>query len=306
MKKKILLTGSNGLLGQKLITLLTTKKETIELIATAQGEDRLSAYFPAHTYTYYTLDVTNHYEVDKLINAIKPHIVIHTAAMTNVDQCEIEQDKCWLLNVKAVEYITKACQYNHAFLIHLSTDFIFDGKDGPYDETASANPLSHYGKSKLEAEKIITQINSLRWAIARTMLVYGVAKDMSRNNIVLWIKKNLEEGKPIQVINDQWRTPTLAEDLAMGCYQIAEKEATGIFNISGKDMLTPYQMAIEVADFFNLNKQLITETNSKHFTQPAKRPSKTGFIITKATEQLNYQPHSFKEGLQLIQTQLLS
>ncbi len=305
MKKIILLRGSNGLLAQKLVTLLSSKKETIELIATAQGSDRLSTYFPTGTYSYHTLDVCNKQNVNDIISTVKPNIVIHTAAMTNVDQCEIEQDKCWLLNVKAVEHIAKACQCNHAFLIHLSTDFIFDGKDGPYDETASANPLSHYGKSKLEAEKIITQTNSLRWAIARTMLVYGVAKDMSRNNIVLWIKKNLEEGKPIQVINDQWRTPTLAEDLAMGCYQIAKKDATGVFNISGNEMLTPYQMAIEIADFFNLDKKLITETNSKHFTQPAKRPSKTGFIITKATEQLNYHPHSFQEGLQLIKTQLL-
>jgi dTDP-4-dehydrorhamnose reductase len=205
--------------------------------------------------------------------------------------------------VEAVKYISDAAAKNKSFLIHLSTDFIFDGKGGPYDEHAKAKPLSYYGESKLAAEKIILKCKS-KWAIVRTILVFGIAYDMSRSNIILWVKKSLEEGKNIQVVNDQFRTPTLAEDLAMGCYLIMENQATGIFNISGKEMLTPYDMAVKTADFFKLDKTLITKTDSTKFKQPAVRPLRTGFIIEKAMNELGYDPHSFEEGIQMLSEQM--
>jgi dTDP-4-dehydrorhamnose reductase len=301
-KKKILVTGSNGLLGQKLVQLLMEDPQ-YSLIATARGKNRLP--FPEGSYSYLPMDITNKAQVQEIIADIKPDFIIHTAAMTNVDQCETEKEACWAQNVDAVKYITEAAEKAKSFLIHLSTDFIFDGKNGPYDETAKAAPLSYYGESKLAAEKIVAKSKG-KWAIARTVLVYGVAHDMSRSNIILWVKKSLEEGKNIQVVNDQWRTPTLAEDLAMGCYLIMENDATGIYNISGKDFLTPYQMAIKTAEFFNLDKSLITKSDSTKFTQPAKRPPKTGFIIEKATKNLGYDPHSFEEGIQLVADQLVN
>jgi dTDP-4-dehydrorhamnose reductase len=301
-KKKILVTGSNGLLGQKLVQLLMEDPQ-YSLVATARGKNRLP--FPEGPYTYLPMDITNQNQVQEIINEVKPDFIIHTAAMTNVDQCESEKEACWQQNVDAVKYITEAAEKSKSFLIHLSTDFIFDGKNGPYDENAKAAPLSYYGESKLAAEKIVAK-SKAKWAIARTVLVYGVAHDMSRSNIILWVKKSLEEGKNIQVVNDQWRTPTLAEDLAMGCYLIMENDATGIYNISGKDFLSPYQMAIKTAEFFNLDKSLITKSDSTKFTQPAKRPPKTGFIIDKAIKNLGYDPHSFEEGIQLVADQLVN
>jgi dTDP-4-dehydrorhamnose reductase len=127
---------------------------------------------------------------------------------------------------------------------------------------------------------------------------------MSRSNIVLWVKNSLEQGKSIQVVNDQWRTPTLAEDLAMGCYLAAIKKAKGIYNISGKDFLSPYDIAIQTAEFFRLDKSLIKPTDSSQFKQPARRPLTTGFIIDKARKELGYEPHSFKEGIQLLASQI--
>lgn len=301
-KKKVLVTGSNGLLGQKLVQLLMEDPQ-YDLIATSRGKNRLP--FGEDLYTYVPLDITNPDEVDKVISNIKPEFIIHTAAMTNVDQCETEKEACWKQNVDAVKYIVQAAEKTKAFLIHLSTDFIFDGKNGPYDENAKAAPLSYYGESKLAAEKIVLKCKT-KWTIARTVLVYGVAYDMSRSNIILWVKKSLEEKKNIQVVNDQWRTPTLAEDLAMGCYLIMENESTGIYNISGKDFLTPYQMAIKAADYFKLDKSLITKSDSTKFTQPAKRPPKTGFIIDKAINNLGYDPHSFDEGIRLVAEQLVN
>jgi dTDP-4-dehydrorhamnose reductase len=187
--------------------------------------------------------------------------------------------------------------------LQLSTDFIFDGENGPYDEEAEANPVSYYGESKLAAEQLILE-SKIDWAIARTVLVYGIAQDMSRSNIILWVKKSLEEGKEIQVVDDQWRTPTLAEDLAKGCLLIAEKKAKGIFNISGDDLLTPYEMAVKTANFFKLPQSSMTKTDSTKFKQTAKRPPKTGFILDKAKKELGYQPHTFEEGIKVLADQM--
>jgi dTDP-4-dehydrorhamnose reductase len=299
MKKTILITGSNGLLGQKLVDLLSQEKD-IQLIATAKGENRLPNQ---NGYVYQTLDITDAQQVNEVFAAYKPQIVIHTAAMTNVDTCESDQAGCELLNIKAVEYLVNACEKHASFLCHLSTDFIFDGEAGPYDEEARPNPISIYGESKLKAEEII-QASSIRWAIARTVLVFGIVPDMSRTNIILWVKKSLEEGKQINVVTDQFRTPTLAEDLAIGCWLIAQKEAEGIFNISGEELLTPYEMAIKTAEFFHLPKELIKPADSSTFSQPAKRPPRTGFILDKAKRVLGYQPRSFSEGIALVAKQI--
>ena len=224
---KILLTGSNGLLGQKLVELIAPMSG-FELVATSRGKNRLPE--SDLTYQYQSLDITDKEQVMEVISAHSPDAIIHTAAMTNVDQCESEQANCQKLNVEAVSHIIEAASANQAFLLHLSTDFIFDGSYGPLDEAAAPNPISIYGQSKLDAEQLL--INSdIEWAIARTVLVYGIGHDMSRSNIILWVKNSLENKQPIKVVNDQWRTPTLAEDLAMGCFLIVKNKAQGIFNI---------------------------------------------------------------------------
>ncbi len=295
---RILVTGCNGLLGQKLVELISTQRDSY-LIATAKS--KLIPDLPRGE--FHSLDITNANEVGEVVSKTKPDVVINTAAMTQVDQCETEKEKCWLANVTAVEILVEACKKNKVHLIHISTDFIFDGTHGPLDENEKPNPISYYGESKLAGELAI-QKSSIDWTILRTVLVYGVTKDMSRSNIVLWVKKSLEEGKTINVVNDQWRTPTLAEDLAMGCYLAATKKIKGIFNVSGDEMMTPYDIAIATADFFKLNKSLIHQTDSTKFTQPAKRPPKTGFVIEKAKRELGYQPHSFKEGLAFLAKQI--
>ena len=296
---KILLTGANGLLGQKLVELIVKENEH-ELIATARGKNRLPI---KEGYTYQALDITNKSEVATVIDKYKPDAVINTAAMTNVDQCELEKAAGWDANVNSVAYLIEACEANNCYLLHLSTDFIFDGTKGPLTENEKPNPVNYYGDGKLAAENLVINSN-LKWAMARTVLVYGVVSDMSRSNIILWVKNSLENGKPINVVDDQWRTPTLAEDLAMGCYLIVKKQAEGIYNISGKDLLTPYDMAIKVRDYFNLDGSLISRADSSTFSQPAKRPLKTGFIIDKAKKYLGYNPHSFDKGIEIVSNQV--
>lgn len=303
---RILITGSNGLLGQKLVYKLRGK-EGVECIATARGANRL---VKQDGYTYDSLDITNKKNVEEIFSKYLPDVVINTAAQTNVDACETDREGSWLMNATAVEYQVKALEelkkenkgYNPHF-IHLSTDFIFDGRHGPVDENETPNPLSYYAEGKLEAEKIVIG-SGLDWAIARTVLVYGIVDNMSRSNIVLWVKSNLEQGKTINVVDDQFRTPTLAEDLADGCILIAEKRAKGIFNISGKDFYSILELARAVADYYGLDKNLIKPSKSADIKQPAKRPPITGFIIDKARKELGYNPHSFVEGIRILEDQL--
>lgn len=303
---KILITGSNGLLGQKLVYKLRNQGG-VTCIATAKGVNRL---VETGGYEYEPLDITDRNNVQAVFAKFLPDVVINTAAMTNVDACETDQENCWLLNVTAVEHQVGALQAlkgtNRTYdphIIHLSTDFIFDGTHGPLDENEKPNPLSYYAESKLASEKVV-QGSTLRWAIARTVLVYGIVDNMSRSNIVLWVKSNLEQGKAINVVDDQFRTPTLAEDLADGCILIARKSATGIYNISGKDFYSILELAHVVADYYSLDKSLIRPSKSADIRQPAKRPPVTGFIIDKARKELGYEPHSFVEGIRILEEQI--
>lgn len=297
-KKKVLVTGSNGLLGQKLTDLLQPL-ENYDLIATGKGENR----HPNKSIKYILLDITNKANVDEVIQVHKPDIIINTAAMTNVDACEEDQAGCDLLNVTAVDYLSSAADQVDARFIHLSTDFIFDGTAGPYAEDGVPNPLSYYGHSKLKGEELVKR-NCRKWAILRTVLVYGIVHDMSRSNIVLWAKGALEEKKTINIVDDQFRTPTLAEDLAMGCKLACDLDAQGIFNISGKDFMSIYELVERVAKYYNLSMDTVGKTNSESLNQKAKRPPVTGFDLTKSIRELKYAPHSFEEGIAVMEEQI--
>jgi dTDP-4-dehydrorhamnose reductase len=292
---KVLITGSNGLLGQHLVKLLA-KEPSFQVVATARGQNRLTE---KQNYEYRSLDICSPEEVSSVIRECRPDAIIHAAAMTQVDDCERDHALCWDVNVKATEYLIQAARDIQAYFLLVSTDFIFDGLEGPYAENAVPNPVNYYGLSKLAAEMLLPA-SGLSWSIARTILVYGVAEDMSRSNIILWVKKSLEEGKRIKVVDDQWRTPTLVQDLADGCRLMVEKKATGTFHISGRDMLTPYEMALQVADFFNLDASLIEKADGSTFSQPARRPARTGFVLDKASGMLGYHPHSFAEGIAVV------
>lgn len=302
--KKILVTGSNGLLGQKIIYRLLEKKNC-EIIAAARGANRLTEQ---RGYIYHDLDITSESKVHEVIDYYKPDVVIHPAAMTNVDACENHKEDCWKSNVLAVKYFTEALKKHKSqnydpHFIHLSTDFVFDGENGPYKETDTPNPQSYYAESKLESEKI-TQASGLKHAIVRTIIIYGVTDGNQRSNIVLWVKNSLTNGQKINVITDQFRSPTLAEDLAHGCITIAERGATGIYHLSGPETFSIWQLAEMIADFWGLNKALMNPVTSAELNQPAKRPPVTGFILDKARKDLDYNPKPFLEGLKVVDEQL--
>ena len=296
---KVLITGSNGLLGQKLLHKLREDKG-INLIAISRGENRVSE---KNGYIYFDLDITDNDEVEKVIVEQMPDVVINTAAMTNVDMCEDKKDACDALNVNAVQYLADACQEINVHLIHISTDFIFDGEDGPYTEEDTPNPLSYYGLSKLKSEQLL-QAHMVKWTILRTIVVFGTGERLSKENIVLWAKGVLEKGDSLNIIDDQFRAPTLAEDLADACILAIKKTAYGIFNVSGKDIMSIYEMVERIRKYYGLDNTNLNRISTSTLDQKAKRPTRTGFILKKAKSVLGYNPHSFEECLSIIKGQL--
>jgi len=294
---KIMITGSNGLLGQHLTKLLI-ETTVHEIIATGRGDSRLP-FASAERHKYFSLDVTNGIAVNNFILLHKPNVIIHAAAMTQPDPCEENPVECWNINVTATRFLVDAAKAIDARFIYISTDFVFDGLHGPYKETDEPGPVNYYGSSKLAAEKSVTT-SELQWAIIRTVLVYGNILVGNRSNIISWVKENLENNRPIKVVSDQWRTPTYVEDLAKGILLVLEKNVTGIYHVSGEQGMSPYDMAVATADYLHLDKSLMTKVNADTFTQPARRPLHTGFVIDKAKKELGYQPISFKEALKKI------
>ena len=252
MKTKILITGSNGLLGQNLIALFLKDKKSYEIFGFSKGKNRSGRT----DFEYQSIDITKKELLIEKTVQINPDFIINTAAMTNVDACENDRIGCFDLNVNVVQNLTDICSEINAHLIHLSTDFIFDGEKGNYTETDAPNPLSYYGETKLLSEEILEK-STINFTILRTILVYGLVNDMSRSNIILWVKDMLENKKEITIVDDQFRTPTFVEDLALACKISVDKKATGVFNISSNQLLSIFEIAQEIADVFDLGKSLI-------------------------------------------------
>jgi len=292
---KILVTGSNGLLGQKIVA--QAIKHAIPFLASSIGENR-NSNCPEQNYC--ALDITNRSEVMECIKRYNPTHILHTAAMTNVDQCELNPEACRTVNTLAVEYLFSAAKEVNAHFQLLSTDFVFDGEKGNYSEEDQVNPLSVYADSKVQAEKLLLTDKYTNWSIVRTIIVYGVGENLSRTNIVCWAKSALQKGETLTIVDDQFRSPTWADDLAWACLEIARREERGIFHISGPETMSIYALVRRIAEYYNLPTDNLKKSKSSELNQPASRPPKTGFNLTKAKNRLGYTPKTIEETLDLI------
>ena len=292
---KILITGSNGLLGQKIVRQALKKGTTF--LATSKGDNR-NPDCPSEKYQ--SLDICDATAIEKVFSDFQPTHIIHTAAITNVDACELNPEECEMVNVTATRYLFEAAQKINAHFQLISTDFIFDGEKGNYKETDEPNPLSVYAKSKVDAEAILLNSDYKNHSILRTIIVYGIGNNLSRNNIICWAKEALSKGQPMNIIDDQFRAPTWADDLAWACLRICELNKTGIYHISGPETLSIYTIVERVANYFDLSTETLTKTDSSTLNQPAKRPPRTGFDLSKSRNELGYNPKTLEETLGLI------
>ena len=289
---RILVTGSNGLLGQKIVAQLLDAGK--DFIATSIGPNR-NPDCPDENYK--TLDITSPNDIADLLNAEEVDAIINTAAMTLVDACEDEVEKCRKINVEGVRNLHAACEERYIFLVQVSTDFVFDGENGPYKEDDVRNPLSVYATSKRDAEDILLDGEMNMYAILRTIIVYGKGNNLSRSNIVLWAREALKDGNELTIVDDQFRAPTWADDLAWACIKAAEMKARGIFHISGPETFSIYELVCRIADYYGYDKSVVKPISSSTLNQKAKRPPKTGFDISKAREILGYNPLTIEESL---------
>jgi dTDP-4-dehydrorhamnose reductase len=292
---RILITGSNGLLGQKLVANLLEKD--VDFLATSKGENRNQ---DCPNEKYYSLDICVQTAIEDLFDKYKPTHVIHTAAITNVDACELDPDLCYLVNVQATQFLVEASLKHKAHFQLLSTDFIFDGLKGNYNEEDIPNPLSHYASSKVNAEQVLLNSEYQNWSIVRTIIVYGIGNNLSRTNIVCWAKDALSKGQEMRIIDDQFRAPTWADDLAWACVRICKLNKTGIFHISGPETMSIFEIVQRVARYFSLPTNTLVRTDSSTLNQPAKRPPRTGFDLAKSKKELGYNPMTLEETLPFI------
>jgi dTDP-4-dehydrorhamnose reductase len=292
IKKRILVVGSNGMLGQKLVPLLETRNNyEVQL---ASFEDK--SFFGKFPYS--KLDITERKQVKKLLLDFFPDYVINLAAYTNVDKSETEREICWNTNVNAIEYLAKYCVPTNSHLIHISSDYVFDGKDGPYSETDLPNPISYYGRSKLAGENIIKKFN-IPNTIIRTNVLFGYTK-YGRPDFVKWVFDSLKKGLKIKIVTDQINNPTFLDDIASAIQTIFDSGRTGLYNIGGNDFLSRYDFTKMIADYFDLDMRLVDPIFTKDLNQPAPRPLKSGLINLKAETELNYKPHRLKECLAIM------
>ena len=296
---KILITGSNGLLGQKIVKRCI--KHHIPFLATSKGENRNP---DCPTANYRSLDITEEAAVHALVSEYCPTAIIHTAAMTNVDQCETDPDGCEAINVSATRYLFKAAKNCQAHFELVSTDFVFDGQHGPYAETDPVNPLSVYARSKVAAENILMNDNYTDWSISRTIIVYGTGHGLSRSNMVLWALDALPKNQEMKLVNDQFRAPTWADDLAYGCVEIVLREQTGIFHLSGPETLSVDSIVRRIAQTIGISNPNITVISSDTLNQAAKRPPRTGFVLEKAQQKLDYHPKTLEETIPILLREL--
>lgn len=230
-------------------------------------------------------DYTKPRVLRNLIYKAEPEIIINGAAVTNVDLCEKDKNLAQAINTNLVDNLVKASAIKGYHLITFSTDYIFDGKSGPYTEDAIPNPINYYGKTKLAAENLITTSN-IKYTIIRTNVVYGFSS-FRKFSFIDWVYGILSINQPIEVIDGQWGNPTFADDIARAVQKIIEKDRTGIYNIAGPDYLNRYEIALKVAEVYGFDSNLVIKVPESQLKQKARRPHKGGLVPLKAETDLN-------------------
>ena len=296
--KRVLVIGSNGLLGQKVAELLVRGSAYTITLASLQSKPVRQLL----SVEYMPLNITSKKDVKQAVFSCEPDVIVNCAAMTNVDACEHERELAWKINVGGVENIIEAARRNNAMVVHVSSDYIFDGKLGPYTEDDRPEPLSYYGKTKLASENAL-RASGLDHLIARTMVLYGYAPGV-KANFALWLVQSLEKKLPVRVVDDQYGNPTLADDLAYGIVKGIELERTGIYNIAGREIVTRYDFALRLARAFGFDPGLVSPIKTAQLRQPAVRPLKSGLITLKAEVELGVKPSTIDQGLAVLKNQL--
>ncbi|MDP3148850.1 MAG: dTDP-4-dehydrorhamnose reductase [Ignavibacteria bacterium] len=296
LKKRVLIFGANGMLGQRAIHLFT-QAGNYEILASSSEPEPF--FFGID---YKQVDFTQRDEVKNIILNFYPDIIINTAAYTNVDKAETDRELCWKVNVKGLEFITEAARVVDCHIIHISTDYVFDGTKGPYSEIDIPNPSGYYARTKLASENAL-KIGGTQYTILRTNVLYGIIKT-GRADFVRWVVDSIRNEKPIRIVIDQINNPTFLDDLASAIHKVIEKRKFGLYHIGGREFLSRYEFTLRIADYYNLDKSLVTPIVTAELNQPAPRPLKSGLITIKAESEFGFKPHSIEESFEKMKKEL--
>jgi len=284
---KFLVTGSAGLIGSQVVKDLEKQNH----IVYSCYHDEKPDYGIATK-----LDLTNLNDIKTIVNQINPDVIIHLAAVTDVDICEIEQDLAMTINANATKTLAKQAAKNNCFFVYVSTDYIFDGKNGMKKEDDSTNPLGFYGKSKLAGETALNKLAS-PYAIARTSTPFGIHH--KKKAFPLWVKESLESKKEIPVLVDQFTSPTFVPNLSKMLIEVATRQITGIIHLAGATKISRYALAEMVVDKLSLDKTLLKPAKIDDMKWEAKRPKDSSLDVSLATEILNEKPQKIEQSLEL-------
>ncbi len=296
IKKRILIVGSNGMLGQRLTEFYMRKDNTELLMCSAEEK----SFIPK--VNYQKIDITKKNEVKKIIYDFYPDVIINAAAYTNVDGCESNRELAWNVNVTGVNNLAHYGWTCDAHLIHISSDYVFDGESGPYMEGDKVHPISYYGRTKLASENAVIS-SGVYSTIIRPNVLYGPAK-YGRPDFVKWVVNSLREKKQIRIVTDQMNNPTFIDDLVDAIRRIIEYKKEGIYHIGGKEVLSRFDFTERIADYFKLNKELITPIVTSELNQPAPRPLKSGLVTLKAETELGFSPREIEESFYMMKKEL--
>jgi len=296
LKQKVLVIGANGLLGQKLVD---TFLDDFEVHGIGR-KNKPSLKFDNFNYT--VCDITNREQILDLVRTFEPNFIVNSAAYTNVDGCEDEKEECWKINVVGVENLANVAKRFGIHVVHISTDYVFDGVEGNYDEESRPKPLGYYGRTKLASENVLIS-SGIDCAIVRTMVLYGIGTDLN-HNFVTWIIEKLTNGESINIVDDQFGHPTLVDDLAKAILKIVDLKKTGVYNVAGSECMSRFELAQKIAEVFNLNFSLIHPIKTKDLNQKAPRPLNSSFDLNKTLKELGFQLSDVGKGLQTLRQQL--
>ena len=290
--ERLLIIGCSGLLGSRLSSIA---KDAFEVFGTYNSHEMEAK-------NTFKLDVTNREGTFKLIDKVKPDCVVDTHSLNNLDYCEAHIDESWRVNVDGSRNVAEACKNFGSKYVFLSTDDVFDGRKLRYTEKDKPHPLNYYAKTKLIVEYMLGALD-MNYIVARTSVLYGVG-GMNKINFAVWLINKLRNKEKVRIVNDQRNNPTLADNLAEFLLRLYQKDENGVFHITGKECLSRYDFAMEIARTFGLNKSLITPITTPELNQIAKRPESVNMSTEKAERVANMRTLTVKEGLQILKREL--
>jgi len=287
-EKRILVTGANGMLGENCVRLLMSEGV---LLAT-DLHPQLITSMPVN---YRPLNITATDEVHTVLTEFRPDWVVNCAAYTGVDGSENHREKAWEVNVTGVRNIVDNLLTLGGQIIQISTDYVFDGQSGPYDENAAVNPINYYGQTKLASEHLIVE-SGLPYVILRTNVLFGNATNPSAS-FVHWVVTRLTRHEFITVVTDQYGNPTWTNGLAEAIRQVIRDGKTGLFNYGGADYVNRYDFALQIADIYQLEHGYIKPITTRELNQKAPRPLRAGLVCEKIKNTFGFELYTLKEAL---------